>query len=138
MSDVLVTGAASGTLTDHALAVAGHTVHATVRDPDGRNADRASALRDHPPAGLLSTVDAHSSDSADAAVRTILEQSGGIDVAVRNAGHLAVCHGEPFPAEDVDDLSDVNVLASSGSAARSLSHATTTRRHLPELLRRGP
>jgi NAD(P)-dependent dehydrogenase (short-subunit alcohol dehydrogenase family) len=46
MSVVLVTGASSGVgnLTARALARAGHTVYASMRDPRGRNAGQADAL----------------------------------------------------------------------------------------------
>ncbi|MGR3875575.1 SDR family NAD(P)-dependent oxidoreductase [Streptomyces graminifolii] len=47
MSTVLITGAATGIgrLSAIALARAGHTVHATMREPEGRNATRAQSLR---------------------------------------------------------------------------------------------
>lgn len=45
-SVVLVTGAATGNLTAHALARAGHTVYASMRDVTGRNADHVMAFSD--------------------------------------------------------------------------------------------
>jgi NAD(P)-dependent dehydrogenase (short-subunit alcohol dehydrogenase family) len=45
---VVITGAGTGigALSSRTLAHAGHSVYATMRAPDGRNAERATALRD--------------------------------------------------------------------------------------------
>ncbi|MDQ3641719.1 MAG: SDR family oxidoreductase [Actinomycetota bacterium] len=115
MSIVLITGSSTGigNLTAKALAAAGHTVYATMRDPEGRNAERAEALRETPKGkGDLRVVelDVTSQESADAAVRTVLDEAGGLDVVVNNAGHLVIGYAEAFTAEDLEHLFDINVF----------------------------
>ncbi len=116
MSVVLITGAATGigNLTATALAAAGHTVYASMRDPGGRNAARArdvldGAARDGVDLRVVE-LDVQSQDSADAAVATVLETSGHLDVVVHNAGHMVLGYTEAFTAEDVAHLFDVNTL----------------------------
>ncbi|MBP2471992.1 NAD(P)-dependent dehydrogenase (short-subunit alcohol dehydrogenase family) [Crossiella equi] len=109
-SVVLVTGAATGigNLTARELAAAGHTVYASMRDPQGRNASRANELIE---AGLrVVELDVLSEDSANAAVRTILAEAGRLDTVVHNAGHLYVGYVEAFTPEDVLHLFDVNAI----------------------------
>lgn len=117
MSTILITGAATGigNLTARALAAAGHTVYASMRDVDGRNAERAGQLlelarRD----GLdlrVVELDVQSQDSADRAVDTVLAETGRLDVAVHNAGHLYLGYTEAFTAEEVAHLFDVNAVS---------------------------
>lgn len=116
MSTVLITGAATGigNLTARAAARAGHRVYATMRDPEGRNAPRAGELRDAAAAEGVDLrvieLDVSSQESADAAVRTVLADGGGLDVVVHNAGHLLVGYVEAFTAEEIAHLVDVNTL----------------------------
>lgn len=116
MSVVLVTGAATGigNLTAIALARAGHTAFASMRDPHGRNAGHAGDLLDLAARESLNLrvveLDVQSQASADAAVATIVAQTGRLDVVVHNAGHLAVGYTEAFTAEEIARLIDVNVL----------------------------
>ncbi len=116
MPVVLITGAGTGigNLTARALASAGHTVYASMRDPAGRNAARASELIDTARREGVDLrvveLDVQSQDSADAAVKTVLDEAGQLDVVVQNAGHLVVGYTEAFTAEDIARLFDVNVL----------------------------
>ncbi len=128
MSVILITGSSTGigNLTAKALAAAGHTVYATMRDPEGHNAERAKDLRESPKGegGDLRVVelDVQSQDSADAAVKTVLEEAGGLDVVVNNAGHLYVGYAEAFTAEDIAHLLDVNVLGAHRVNRAALPH----------------
>ena len=83
-----------GALASVSLAAAGHTVYASMRDPGGRNAKHAQDLLDRAAdaPGSLSVIelDVLSEDSAVAAVETIVEESGGLDVVVHNPAHLMV------------------------------------------------
>jgi NAD(P)-dependent dehydrogenase (short-subunit alcohol dehydrogenase family) len=116
MSVVLITGASTGigNLTAQSLARAGHTVYASMRDPLGRNAGRADALLALGQAEQLdlriAELDVQSQDSADAAVHTVISESGRLDVVVQNAGHLYAGYTEAFTADEVARLLDVNVL----------------------------
>jgi NAD(P)-dependent dehydrogenase (short-subunit alcohol dehydrogenase family) len=116
-SVVLITGAATGigNLTARALAAAGHTVYASMRNIDGRNADHANDLLDlgRREGHDLRVVelDVQSESSADAAVATILGDAGQLDTVVHNAGHLYVGYVEAFTPDDIQHLFDVNALS---------------------------
>ncbi|MBW6399507.1 SDR family oxidoreductase [Roseomonas sp. HJA6] len=113
---ILVTGASSGfgRLTAEALARAGHTVLASMRDIAGRNAANAGAMAQLSKAeGIdLRTVelDVQSQDSVDQAVAAVLAATGRIDVVVHNAGHMVFGPAEAFTPEQYAALYDSNVL----------------------------
>jgi NAD(P)-dependent dehydrogenase (short-subunit alcohol dehydrogenase family) len=107
MAVVLVTGASSGfgRLTTDSLIRAGHQVAAGMRDIAGRNAGAAAALP-----GSAVELDVQSAESVDAAVATVLERYGRIDVVVHNAGHMVLGPAEAFTTDEYAALFDVNVL----------------------------
>jgi NAD(P)-dependent dehydrogenase (short-subunit alcohol dehydrogenase family) len=113
---ILITGASSGfgRLTAEALARAGHTVYASMRDVAGRNASNAeemAALSARESTDLRSLeLDVQSEASAAAAVDKVVGQSGRIDVLVHNAGHMAFGPAEAFTPEQFAEQYDVNVL----------------------------
>jgi len=115
-SVILVTGASTGIghLTARALAAAGHTVYASMRDTQGRNAPKVRELRDWSFANGhdLRTVelDVSLQPSADAAAAHILSEQGRIDVVVHNAGHLVVGPAEAFTPEEIVKVMDTNFL----------------------------
>jgi NAD(P)-dependent dehydrogenase (short-subunit alcohol dehydrogenase family) len=125
---VLVTGAGTGigNLTARALAAAGHTVFASMRDPFGRNASRSRELLDLAAAENIDLrvveLDVQSQDSADDAVTSVLAATGHLDVVVHNAGHLMVGFAEAFTAEDLARLMDVNVLGMQRVNRAALPH----------------
>jgi NAD(P)-dependent dehydrogenase (short-subunit alcohol dehydrogenase family) len=125
---VLVTGAGTGigNLTARALAAAGHTVFASMRDPFGRNAPRSRELLDLAARENIDLrvveLDVQSQDSADNAVTSILAETGRLDVVVHNAGHLMVGFAEAFTAEDLAHLMDVNVLGMQRVNRAALPH----------------
>ncbi len=116
MSIVMITGAATGIgrLTAETLAAAGHTVYATMRDPEGRDTAAASelaALARATGADLrVVALDVTSQDSAEDAVRHILADAGGLDAVVHNAGHLYLGYVEAFTDDDLARLLDVNAV----------------------------
>ena len=113
---ILITGASSGfgLLTARALAEAGHTVYASMRDIAGRNAANADAVRQEAKDRHIDLrvveLDVTSEASAEAAVKTIGERDGHLDVLVHNAGHMVFGPAEAFTAEQYAQLYDVNVL----------------------------
>lgn len=113
---VLITGAATGigALAAVSLAAAGHTVFASMRELEGKNAARADALRARAPGlpGDLVVVelDVLSEASAEAAVARIVREAGGLDVVVHNAAHLFVGITEAFSPEQVLRAYDVNAV----------------------------
>lgn len=115
-SIILVTGASSGfgRLASEALARAGHTVFASMRDTKGRNAPevvKVAAFSKKNGVDLRSVeLDVQAQDSADQAVAGIIAQCGCLDVVVHNAGHMMFGPAEAFTAEQFAQLYDVNVL----------------------------
>jgi NAD(P)-dependent dehydrogenase (short-subunit alcohol dehydrogenase family) len=116
MSVVLITGAATGigNLTARSLADDGHSVYASMRNLAGRNSDHADELldvaqRDDVDLRVVE-LDVQSQESAHLAVKTILAESGQLDVVVHNAGHLYIGYAEAFTAEDIAHLFDINVI----------------------------
>lgn len=117
MSVILITGASSGigNLTAKALAAAGHTVYASMRESVGRNQGKARELldiarRDGVDLRVVD-LDVQSQESADQAARTVVAGAGRIDAVVHNAGHLALGYTEAFTAEEIARLFDVNAFS---------------------------
>ncbi|MFE6304650.1 SDR family NAD(P)-dependent oxidoreductase [Nocardiopsis sp. NPDC057823] len=116
MPVILITGASTGigNLTARSLARAGHTVYAGMRDVAGRNAGNAAALSELAGEERLDLrvveLDVQFQESADSAVAAVVEQMGGIDAVVHNAGHLVVGYVEAFTPEDLAHLLDVNAV----------------------------
>jgi NAD(P)-dependent dehydrogenase (short-subunit alcohol dehydrogenase family) len=114
---ILVTGASSGfgRLTAEALARAGHTVYASMRNTTGRNAaivaQMAHFAASHGADLRTVELDVQSQPSVVAAVAHIIEACGRIDVLVHNAGHMAFGPAEAFTPEQFGQLYDINVLS---------------------------
>jgi NAD(P)-dependent dehydrogenase (short-subunit alcohol dehydrogenase family) len=115
-SVILVTGASSGfgLMTARALAEAGHTVYASMRDTLGRNAPQVVAVAEwavERKADLRTVeLDVQSDTSSGAAVAQILADTGRLDVIVHNAGHMMFGPAEAFTPEQYIRQYDVNVL----------------------------
>ena len=113
---ILITGASSGfgAMTARALARAGHTVYASMRDPLARGGVAAAEMeefaRDEGVALKPIALDVTSDASAEAAVRLILSETGRLDVLIHNAGHMGFGPTEAFAPEQLAQLYDVNVV----------------------------
>jgi NAD(P)-dependent dehydrogenase (short-subunit alcohol dehydrogenase family) len=114
---IVITGASSGfgALTARALAKAGHTVYASMRDTTGRNASQVEAAKQFSKENDvdLRTVelDALSEESTDAAIQQIVKENGRLDVVIHNAGHMVFGPLEAFTPQQLAELYDINVLS---------------------------
>jgi NAD(P)-dependent dehydrogenase (short-subunit alcohol dehydrogenase family) len=114
---IVITGASSGIgqLTAHALAKAGHTVYATMRDTAGHNKPQVEAAAkfsaDHKVDLRTIELDVLNQESVDTAIQKIIADDGRIDVLMHNAGHMVFGPAEAFLPEQLAELYDVNVLS---------------------------
>jgi NAD(P)-dependent dehydrogenase (short-subunit alcohol dehydrogenase family) len=114
---ILISGASSGfgAMTARALADAGHTTYASMRDIDGHSknaaAEAATYAREHDVD--LRTVEMDVSDqlSVDSAVAEVLGEAGRLDVLVHNAGHMVLGPIEAFTPDQLADIYDTNVIS---------------------------
>jgi NAD(P)-dependent dehydrogenase (short-subunit alcohol dehydrogenase family) len=114
---IVITGASSGfgALTARALADAGHTVYAGMRETAGRNAPQVKAAADYARehgVDLRSVeLDVASDASVDQGIASIIAEHGHLDVIIHNAGHMSFGPAEAFTPEQYAELFDVNVLS---------------------------
>jgi NAD(P)-dependent dehydrogenase (short-subunit alcohol dehydrogenase family) len=114
---IVITGASSGfgALTARSLALAGHTVYASMRETKGRNAAQVREVEQYAAEHRvdLRTVelDVASQQSCDTAIQEIIARSGRLDVVIHNAGHMVFGPAEAFTPEQYAELYDVNVLS---------------------------
>lgn len=129
MAVVLITGCSSGfgLLTAVHFARAGHTVVATVRDPEGATALRAAAEDEGLPIGVAA-LDVTDPVSVDRAVAGVLEAHGRIDVAVNNAGISLRAAVEDTSDTDARRVLETNVLGPL-RVVRAVLPAMRARRH---------
>src|SRR3982074_947161 len=133
---ILITGASSGfgRLTAEALAKAGNTVYASMRDIAGRNAKNAAEMAEtskHDGVDLRAIeLDVQSEPSIDVAVKKIMAESGKIDVLVHNAGHMMFGPAEAFLPEQFAQQYDVNVLGTQRVNRAVLPHMRAAKQGL--------
>jgi NAD(P)-dependent dehydrogenase (short-subunit alcohol dehydrogenase family) len=114
---IVVTGASSGfgALAVRALAKAGHTVYASMRETAGRNAAQVEAIKQFSAENNVDLraieLDVASDESAETAIRQIVTEKGRLDVVIHNAGHMVFGPAEAFTPEQLAELYDVNVLS---------------------------
>jgi NAD(P)-dependent dehydrogenase (short-subunit alcohol dehydrogenase family) len=135
-SVILITGASSGfgRLTAEALAKAGHTVYASMRDVAGRNAKNAAEMAEMSSRDGVDLraveLDVQSEPSTNAAVEKIIAESGRIDVVVHNAGHMMFGPAEAFTPEQFAQQYDVNVLGTQRVNRAVLPHMRAAKQGL--------
>src|SRR2546429_9195639 len=99
---IVITGASSGfgRLSANALAKAGHTVYASMRDTKGRNAPQVEEAKkfakDNDVDLRTIELDAASQASAAAAIQKIVAENKPLDVVIHNPGTLAFGPPEAF------------------------------------------
>jgi NAD(P)-dependent dehydrogenase (short-subunit alcohol dehydrogenase family) len=114
---IVITGASSGfgRLTADALAKAGHTVYASMRQTTGRNAPQAADVEKFARENNVDLrpieLDVSSEKSVEAAIGRIIADHGTLDVVIHNAGHMVFGPAEAFTPEQLAELYDINVLS---------------------------
>ncbi|MFI1166932.1 SDR family oxidoreductase [Streptomyces sp. NPDC020801] len=133
---VVITGASSGfgALTARALADAGNTVYAGMRQTATRNAPQVEAAcaysKEHGVDLRSIELDVTSQESVDAAISQVFADHGRIDVLIHNAGHMVTGPTEAFTPEQLADLYDVNVLSTQRVNRAALPHLRNAGRGL--------
>ena len=114
---IVITGASSGfgALTARALAKAGHTVYASMRETKGRNAGQVTEVEKYAADNKVDLgaleLDVASEPSCNTAIQEIVAKNGRLDVVIHNAGHMDFGPAEAFTPEQFAELYDVNVLS---------------------------
>ena len=130
---ILVTGSSNGIgrLTVETLARQGHTVYASMRDANGRNAAVRTELQQLTKEDNLDLyvieLDVTDDTSVEKAVADIIKNAGRIDVLVNNAGVMNIGITEGFTLEQVQRQFDVNFYGA----------VRTNRAVLPHMRQRG-
>lgn len=113
---VFITGASTGfgRLIAETLARHGHTVFATMRDPQGKNSKNAADLLALASRESLSIFtlecDVTSDSSVELAVRSAIAQCGRIDVAINNAGYGIIGLAEAVTTQQAQQIMDTNFM----------------------------
>ena len=114
---IVITGASSGfgALAARALANAGHTVYASMRDTAGRNGPQVKAAKEFSSENNVDLrtieLDVMSEESVKTAIQKIIADNGRLDVVIHNAGHMVFGPAEGFTPEQLAELYDINVLS---------------------------
>jgi NAD(P)-dependent dehydrogenase (short-subunit alcohol dehydrogenase family) len=135
-SIIAITGASSGfgALAARALARAGHTVYASMRETEGRNASQVKEAEkyaaDHCVDLRPIELDVSSQESCNAAIQEIVAKNARLDVVIHNAGHMVFGPAEAFTPEQLAELYDVNVLSTQRVNRAALPQLRKQRRGL--------
>jgi len=130
---ILITGASSGfgAMTANALATAGHTVYASMRDINGRNAGKvATAARYASAHGVdlrMIELDVQDQACVERAIQTVIDKQGKLDVLIHNAGHMVLGPAEAFTPEQYAQQYDVNVISTQRVNRAVLPHMRAAR-----------
>jgi NAD(P)-dependent dehydrogenase (short-subunit alcohol dehydrogenase family) len=133
---IVVTGASSGfgRLSAEALALAGHTVYASMREIAGRNAAQAesarSFARDNGVELHAVEMDVQSQSSVNAGIERVFNANGRVDVVVHNAGHLVFGPAEAFTPDQLAEVYDVTVVSTQRVNRAVLPHMRRQRQGL--------
>jgi NAD(P)-dependent dehydrogenase (short-subunit alcohol dehydrogenase family) len=114
---IVITGASSGfgALSARALARAGHTVYASMRETTGRNAEQVAEVEKYASTRGVDLraieLDVGSQGSCDLAIQRIVTKHSRLDVVIHNAGHMVFGPAEAFMPEQLAELYDINVVS---------------------------
>jgi len=136
MKIIVITGASSGfgALTARALAKAGHTVYASMRDTTRQNARKVEEVKKFAKENKVDLrsieLDVTSQASVDAAIQKIVGENKRLDVVIHNAGHMVFGPAEAFTPEQLAELYDINVLSTQRVNRAALPHLRKQRNGL--------
>jgi len=121
---IVVTGASSGfgAMSARALADAGHTVYAGMRDIAGHNATAAKEFDAYAASAHSVELDVSDQASVDAAIARIVAEAGRLDVVLHNAGHMTLGPAEAFTVDQLASIYDTNVLSTQRVNRAALPH----------------
>ncbi len=110
---VLITGTNSGFghLTAKGAAAKGHTVYASMRNVDTKNAEKAKELSIIENIHVVE-IDITNAEQVKSVVNSIIEKEGRLDILINNAGYYGLGITETFTVEDIENMYDVNVKGS--------------------------
>jgi 3-oxoacyl-[acyl-carrier protein] reductase len=109
-----ITGGATGLGRAFARALSGEGASVAIADIDRAAADRAVAeLTAEGARAIAVTCDVADEQQVDVAVGQAIDQLGGIDILINNAGRHLTKYNQPFSvlsSDDIRELFDVNVI----------------------------
>ncbi len=107
---VLITGTNSGFgyLTALTCAAKGYIVYATIRETQGRNAERATELSGIDNINVVE-LDVTNGEDVKKVVSDIIAKEGQLDVVVNNAGYFGGGLAESYTEDDLENMFDVNL-----------------------------
>jgi len=112
MKKILITGCSTGFGYDSTryFADKGHTVYATMRNVEGKNAEAAASLRDYASSNGLN-IEVYDLDvTSDESVNTAVSQIPEVDVLINNAGAGFGGPLEAFTSEELLAQLDLNIV----------------------------
>ncbi|NBC25734.1 MAG: SDR family NAD(P)-dependent oxidoreductase [Bacteroidetes bacterium] len=101
MKNIIITGSSSGfgLKASKDFADQGNNVFATMRNPDGKNAEKKAELEAYSDHINVVDMDVTSDESVTAAIDTILAEAGNIDVLINNAGIMYIGITEAYSVD---------------------------------------
>ncbi len=107
---VLITGTNSGFgyLAAKSCAEEGYTVYATIRDINGRNAEKAQELSEIENINVVE-LDVTDGNNVVSVVSDVIAKEGQLDVVVNNAGFFGGGLTESYTEDDIEAMFDVNL-----------------------------
>jgi len=110
MKNVIITGSSNGFGLKAAkdFADKGHRVFATMRNPNGKNANAKAELESHSTHIKVVDMDVTNDASVKEAMSTILTEAGNIDILINNAGIMYLGITEAFSVEQAKFQMETN------------------------------